>query len=143
MSLKGFRVINTGIRDGRSNVALDQALIDARKANLIPDTIRFLRFYPSVLIGRHQCLSREVDTACCEAESIGIGRRVTGGGAIYLDTDQLGWELIFDKKSLGLASLSEITKEICDAAAAGLRRIGIAAVETKDVVVARLRVDLP
>lgn len=125
MSPQAFRVINTGVRDGRSNVAIDQAIIDARKADLIPNTIRFLRFHPSVLIGRHQCLSQEVDTAFCEEEGIEIGRRVTGGGAIYLDEDQLGWELIFDKKSLGLASLSDITKEICEAAAAGLRRLGI------------------
>ena len=127
MSRKSFRVIDTGIRAGRFNVALDQALIEARKAERIPDTIRFLRFQPSVLIGRHQVLSSEVDEAYCEARGIGIGRRVTGGGAIYLDAAQLGWELIFDKATLGLKSLADLTREICEAAATGLRRLGVAA----------------
>ena len=127
MSPKFFRVIDTGIRAGRFNVALDQALIEARKADRIPDTIRFLRFQPSVLIGRHQVLSSEVDEAYCAARGIELGRRVTGGGAIYLDAAQLGWELIFDKATLGLKSLADLTREICEAAATGLRELGVAA----------------
>lgn len=127
MSVKSFRFIDTGIHAGRFNVALDQALIEARKADRIPDTIRFLQFQPSVLIGRHQVLSSEVDETYCAERGIEIGRRVTGGGAIYLDASQLGWELIFDKKTLGLSSLEELTREICVAAATGLRQLGIAA----------------
>ena len=50
------RVIDTGIRTGRENVAFDQALIEARNAGRIPDTIRFLRFRPSALVGLHQIL---------------------------------------------------------------------------------------
>ena len=45
-----FRVIDTGIRDGRSNIAFDRALIEARKEEKIPDTIRFLRFRPAALV---------------------------------------------------------------------------------------------
>ncbi len=127
MPSKPFRVIDTGIRDGRFNIALDQALIDARKEDRIPDTVRFLRFRPSALIGRHQALSSEVDVDYCKARGIQIGRRVTGGGAIYLDAEQLGWELIFDKATLGLGSLVDLTREICTAAAAGLNQLGVAA----------------
>ena len=55
-----FRVIDTGTRDGRRQIAFDQALIDAHKAGSISDTIRFLRFPPTALIGRHQALSSEI-----------------------------------------------------------------------------------
>ena len=48
-------------------------------------------FTPSVLVGRHQVLSREVDLDYCRTHRIDVGRRVTGGGAIYLDAGQLGW----------------------------------------------------
>ncbi len=55
-----FRVIDTGLRDGRMNIAFDQAMIEAHKEGDIPDTIRFLRFPPTALLGRHQALGREI-----------------------------------------------------------------------------------
>ncbi len=122
---KHFRVIDTGLRDARRNIAFDQALIDAHRAGQIPDTIRFLRFKPSALLGRHQALSREIKLEHCRARGIGIARRITGGGAIYFDEGQLGWELIFHRATLGINSLAELTREICEAAAAGLSRLGV------------------
>ncbi|HET9469723.1 MAG TPA: lipoate--protein ligase family protein, partial [Usitatibacter sp.] len=123
--MREFRVIDTGIRDGRRHIAFDQALLDARAAGEIPDTIRFLRFPPTALVGRHQALSREVRVAHCEANGIRLVRRITGGGAIYLDEGQLGWSLVFGRSTLGIASLSDLAREICEAAAAGLSRLGV------------------
>jgi lipoate-protein ligase A len=122
-----FRVIDTGIRDGRRHIAFDQALIDARKAGAIPDTIRFLRFPPTALIGRHQSLSREIRVDYCRANGIGIVRRITGGGAIYLDEGQLGWSLVFHRSTLGLGSLADLARAICEAVAEGLSTFGIEA----------------
>jgi len=122
---KVFRVIDTGIREGRRQIAFDQAMIDARKVGTIPDSIRFLRFPPTVLIGRHQALSQEVKLDYCRSRSIGVARRITGGGTIYFDEGQLGWELVFNRASLGIASLADLAREICEAAAAGLSRLGV------------------
>lgn len=122
---KPFRVIDTGIRDARRQIAFDQALIDAHQARQIPDTIRFLRFPPSALVGRHQALSREIKREHCRARGIGIARRITGGGAIYFDEGQLGWELIFHRATLGIGSLADLARDICEAAAAGLSKLGI------------------
>jgi lipoate-protein ligase A len=120
-----FRVIDTGIREGRRQIAFDQALIEARQAGAIPDTIRFLRFPPTVLVGRHQALAREVRVDYCRAHGIGLARRITGGGAIYFDEGQLGWSLVFDRATLGIATLGELARRICEAAAAGLSTLGI------------------
>ena len=114
-----FRVIDTGIRDGRRQIAFDQALIDAHASGQIPDTIRFLQFPPSALVGRHQALSREVKLDYCRAHGIRTVRRITGGGAIYFDEGQFGWELVFHRATLGIASLAELRASICEAAAAG------------------------
>lgn len=122
-----FRVIDTGIRDGRRQIAFDQALVEARQAGAIPDTIRFLRFPPTALIGRHQALSGEVRVDYCRAHGIRLVRRLTGGGAIYFDEGQLGWSLVFDRATLGVASLAELARAICEAAAAGLSTLGIEA----------------
>jgi lipoate-protein ligase A len=120
-----FRIIDTGVREGRANIAFDAALIDARQQGLVADTIRFLRFPPTALIGRHQDLSREVDLDYCSANDIGLVRRITGGGAIYLDESQIGWELVFERSALGVATLPEVTEKICNAVAAGLSSLGI------------------
>jgi len=122
---RAFRVIDTGLREGRANIAFDQAMIDAHQKNTIPDTVRFLQFPPTALIGRHQDLSRELNLDHCRKKGIGIVRRITGGGAIYLDEGQLGWVLVFHRSTLGIASLLELSREICEAAAAGLSRLGI------------------
>lgn len=113
------------MREGRSNIAFDAALIELRQQDKVPDTIRFLRFPPTALIGRHQDLSREINLAYCAADGVGTVRRITGGGAIYLDEGQLGWELVFHRASLGIAALPDIAREICNAAAAGLAELGI------------------
>lgn len=122
-----FRVLDTGVQEGRFNIALDQAMIEARQSGLIPDTFRFIRFPPTALIGRHQALSQEIDLDYCRAQGVGIVRRITGGGAIYLDEGQLGWGLVFDRSTLGLASLADVASEICEAVAAGLGQLGVEA----------------
>jgi len=109
----------------RANIAFDQAMIDAHQQQAITDTIRFLQFPPTALIGRHQVLSHELNLAHCRQHGIGVVRRITGGGAIYLDEGQLGWVLVFDRSTLGIASLAELSSEICAAAANGLSRLGI------------------
>ena len=127
MSVKPFRVIDTGLRNGRENIAIDQALIEARLDNKIPDTIRFIRFRPSALVGVHQFLRQEIKTDYCRANGIELGRRITGGGSLYLDEGQIGWELLFDRATLGVRDLADVTKRICEAFALGLNKLGVPA----------------
>jgi len=120
-----FRIIDTGVREGPANIAFDPALIELRQQEKVPDTIRFMRFPPTALIGRHQDLSREINLEYCAADGVGTVRRVTGGGAIYLDEGQLGWEIVFHRASLGIANLPDLAAAICNAAAMGLRELGV------------------
>lgn len=123
---RSVRVIDTGIRTGRENVAFDQALIEARNAGKCPETIRFLRFRPCALVGLHQILAHEVRLDFCARQGIEVGRRITGGGGLYLDEGQIGWELVLERRRLG-ADLAAAAARICTAAAAGLQRLGVPA----------------
>jgi lipoate-protein ligase A len=123
---RAVRVIDTGIRTGRENVAFDQALIEAHNAGRVPETVRFLRFRPCALVGLHQILSHEVRLEYCARQGIQVGRRITGGGGLYLDEGQLGWELALERRGLG-GDLAAIAARLCGAAAAGLRRLGVPA----------------
>ncbi|MDE3177012.1 MAG: lipoate--protein ligase family protein [Pseudomonadota bacterium] len=122
-----FRVIDTGVREGRANIAFDAALIEAHKAGAVPDTIRFLQFRPTALVGRHQALAQEIHLDWCAANGVGLARRVTGGGALYMDEGQFGFELAFHRKTLGISALGDLARAICEAAAAGLQSLGVAA----------------
>ena len=122
---RAFRVVDAGLREGRHNIALDQAMLERHQAGEIPDSIRFIHFLPTALVGRHQELRTEIDLDYCRSHGVGVGRRITGGGAIYLDQGQLGWALVFGRGALGGASLGDVARAICEAAATGLRRLGI------------------
>jgi lipoate-protein ligase A len=122
---KTLRVIDTGVLEGRLNIAIGQAIIEARQAGAVPDTLRFLRFPPTALVGRHQALGQEIDLAWCGEHGIGVARRITGGGAIFMEPGLLGWELAFDRGTLGVSSLADLTRAICEAAAQGIGSLGV------------------
>jgi lipoate-protein ligase A len=120
-----FRVVDTGVLEGRLNIAIGQAIVEAHHAAEAPDTLRFLRFPPTALVGRHQALGQEINLPYCREHGIGVARRITGGGAIFMEPGLLGWELAFDRKTLGIKSLPELTREICEAAADGISSLGV------------------
>jgi len=123
-----WRVLYTGQRPQHENIALDQIMLELRSEGKIPNTIRFLQFKPEcVLIGYHQSVEQEVRLEYTQREGIEVGRRITGGGAIYFDETQIGWEVIADRRDFGNLSFEEITAKICTAVAKGLQKLGIPA----------------
>lgn len=66
-----------------------------------PDTIVLVSSdSPYVSIGRHQDLDREVDLGYCREHGLPVIRREVGGGAVYLDSDQLFTQWIFQAEHL-------------------------------------------
>lgn len=117
-----FRLIDSAVQDGRRQIAYDAALTALHTAGRVPDTVRFLRFPPTVLVGRHQILTREVAVERCRTDGVGLVRRLSGGGAIYLDEGQVGWELVFDRATWPGLTLAEHGARICAAVALGLSK---------------------
>ncbi len=121
-----WRIVYTGQRPHYENIALDEVLLRLRSEDRIPSTVRFLQFKPEcVLIGYHQAVEQEVREEFTSREGIEVGRRITGGGAIYFDETQIGWEIIATREEFGNASYEEITQAICKAAAKGLQKLGV------------------
>jgi len=122
---KTLRVIDTGLRRAAENLALNRALLESHQEGASPHTLRFLRFHPSALVGFHQSVGQELRTDYCAEQGIDIQRRITGGGAIYFDETQIGWELYLDKRFLGTAEMPVIAQRICEAAARGISALGV------------------
>ncbi|HEV8518734.1 MAG TPA: biotin/lipoate A/B protein ligase family protein [Burkholderiales bacterium] len=120
-----WRVIDTGLRPAAQNIALNRALLEARQANEIPSTLRFLRFVPSALLGYHQSAEQELNLDYCKAHNIAIQRRITGGIAMYTDDTQLDWELYLHQRDVGTWDMQAIAKRICHAAASAISALGV------------------
>ena len=118
-------MVDTGLRPPAQNIALNRALLEARAAEEIPSTLRFLRFTPSALLGYHQSAEQELNLDYCRAHGVSIQRRITGGGAIYFDETQIGWELYLHQRELGTRDMQAIAKRICHAAATAISALGV------------------
>jgi lipoate---protein ligase len=121
-----LRVIDTGLRPPRWNIAMTAALAELHNAGEISDTLRFQRFQPCVLIGRNQDIRREVRLDRCRQKGIALARRLTGGGAVYMDAGILSWEIVAGRRRFG-SDLAEVAEKICTAVASGLARLGVPA----------------
>ncbi len=96
--MQRWRLLDTPPMTAAENMALDDALLELRGQGRTPNTLRFLQFKPRcVLVGFHQCVQEEVRVDYCRTHGIEINRRNTGGGAIFFDENQLGWEVLCDK----------------------------------------------
>ncbi|NHI91391.1 MAG: lipoate--protein ligase family protein [Candidatus Lokiarchaeota archaeon] len=81
-----WRLINLETHNGFSNMAIDEAILNARIRNEVPNTVRFYRWNPStVSIGKNQSISAEANIEMCKNHGVDIVRRITGGGAVYHD----------------------------------------------------------
>ena len=123
--LPTWRLLDTGLRGAAENMALDQVLLESHQEGHSPNTLRFLRFEPCVLVGYHQKVAHEVWEDFCAAHGIEVNRRITGGGTIYFDPLHLGWELYFDRSFFGTGDMAALSERICRAAASGLQRLGV------------------
>lgn len=97
-----WRLLKLETHNAYMNMAIDEAILNARIQNLVPNTLRLYRWKPSaVSIGRFQDVGKEVQIDnCCRLE-VDIIRRMTGGGTVYHDTeDEITYSIIASKQDL-------------------------------------------
>ena len=68
------------------NLALDEVLTRRVGAGARPPTLRFWAWAaPAVIIGRFQSVRNEVDEAAARELGVGVVRRISGGGAMFVE----------------------------------------------------------
>ena len=122
-----LRVIDTGERPARYQIAFGQALIDRHRSGVGSDTLRFLSYPPSALVARDQPLYAEVAVDWCRGHGVAVARRLGGGATLYVGPGQLGWDLVVARHRLGARTLAANLAEVGGAIAAGLARLGVPA----------------
>jgi len=81
-----WQVILPSVLPTRVNVALDEVLTEEVGAGRRHPTLRFWDWQePSVVIGSFQSLRNEIDPAGAERHGITVARRISGGGAMFME----------------------------------------------------------
>lgn len=81
-----WQLIHDGPQSPALHMALDQVLTDEVSAGRRKPTLRVWEWAaPAVVIGRFQSLRNEVDSQAAARHGIGIVRRISGGGAMFIE----------------------------------------------------------
>ncbi|EEW23832.1 lipoyl protein ligase domain-containing protein [Rhodobacter ferrooxidans] len=112
------------VRTARDVVAFEAALLADHAAGRVADSLCFHRVAPAVSLGRHQRLAQEVRRDWCDAAGVAVVRRISGGGALYLDPGQLGLSLVVPGAALG-ASLAAQLRTGAEIVAQALDDLGV------------------
>jgi lipoate-protein ligase A len=92
-TLMTWRLLRSAPADGATNMAVDEAILRAVAAGLVPPTLRFYSWEPACLsLGRAQPVA-DVDLDPLRAAGFGLVRRPTGGRAI-LHVDELTYSVV-------------------------------------------------
>jgi lipoate-protein ligase A len=122
---ENWRIVDTGLRPAAQNVALDRALLEARRAEEIPSTLRFHRFTSCALIGCGRSPGQELHLEACQKEGVEVQRRLTGGDVMVLDPGQLAWALYLHRRDIGSTEPRAIARRLCHAAATAVSTLGV------------------
>ena len=125
-----WRLIVDGEADGATNMAADQAILDAVVEGASPPTLRFYAWSPPCLsLGRGQPLA-DADQEACRAAGVDIVRRPTGGRSI-LHTDELTYSIALLQSDLRAeGGVVESYRRLSEGLVAGLRRLEVQAIQT-------------
>lgn len=113
--------------DAAKNLAIDEAILQARIKRAVPPTLRFWRNNRSVIVGHSQRICAEVNLEICMRERIQVIKRFSGGGTVYHDLGNLNYTIVldFDDPVIKGLDVEESYKVLCSGLIKGLEYLGL------------------
>lgn len=109
-----WRLIRAKAYDAYMNMALEEAIMESIASKDSPPTIRLFMWTPSaVSIGYFQGLKNEVNENLCKEKGCDVVRRITGGGAVFHDTNGEVTYSIIAPEELFPKDVTKSYEEIC------------------------------
>ncbi|GIO21649.1 lipoate--protein ligase [Oceanobacillus sp. J11TS1] len=112
---------NKGITDPQINLAIEEYILEN-----FGEKDTYLLFYvngPSIIIGRNQNTIEEINTDYVDEKGIKVVRRLSGGGAVYHDEQNLNFSFITKDDGNSFQNFAKFTQPVVDA----LNNIGVPA----------------
>ncbi|MGB9660843.1 MAG: lipoate--protein ligase family protein [Moorellaceae bacterium] len=83
-----WRLVDTGVADGATNMAIDEAILHQHRTGRVPPTLRFYCWKPpTISLGYAQSVEKEIDLSTLRERGLGLVRRLTGGRAVLHDRE--------------------------------------------------------
>lgn len=117
-----YFIDNKGITDPRINLAIEEYVLK----NMDIEKDDFLLFYinqPSIIIGKNQNTIEEINTDYVDENGILVVRRLSGGGAVYHDLNNLNFSFLTKDDGDSFMNYKKFTQPVVDA----LGNMGISA----------------
>jgi lipoate-protein ligase A len=124
-----IRFVDLGETEGIATQAVYEAVAIARSRGIVPDTLIICwPRSPLVCVGYFQEVEKEVDIDYCRSKKIPIVRRILGGGAVYLDSNQVFYQIIGQRGGKVVpVDIEAIFRKILDAPTKTLTEMGVPA----------------
>ncbi len=98
--MEEWRLIDLGLAEPYMAQTFYEAVAEGINRGLSPNTLILVQpSSPYVCIGYHQVLEKEIDLEYCRKNNLPVIRRGQGGGAVYLNSNQLFYQVIASEKS--------------------------------------------
>jgi len=124
-----WRLLPIQTNNAAMNMAIDEAILTARIAGQVLNTLRFYRWQPSaVSIGKNQNPETEIYLDACRQLGVDVVRRISGGGTVYHDFEgEVTYSVVAKAADLGTADITVVYMKIYEAITDALRLLGVPA----------------
>ncbi len=127
--METWRLLPLETNNAFMNMSIDEAILNARIACQVPNTLRFYCWQPSaVSIGKNQNPESEVYLDVCKQLGVDVVRRISGGGTVYHDYEgEVTYSIAAKTETLGNPDIIVVYAKIYEAIKDALRLLGITA----------------
>ncbi|HEX9914346.1 MAG TPA: biotin/lipoate A/B protein ligase family protein [Candidatus Bathyarchaeia archaeon] len=123
-----WRLIDLGKAEPYTAQAFYEAVAEAVHRGVSPNTLLLVQpAAPYACIGYHQDMEKEIDQEYVEKAGLPVIRRSQGGGATYLDGDQVFYQIVFRDSMALPRKVDTLFERLLAVTVAVYRRLGVPA----------------
>ena len=123
-----WRYIDLGRAEPLVAQAFYEAVAEAVYRGVSPNTLLMVQpDAPYACIGYHQSLEKEIDLDYLEESGLPVIRRSQGGGATYLDSGQVFYQMVAKESQALPRNVDKLFEKLLAVTVEGYRRLGVAA----------------
>ena len=109
------------------NLEMDERMLYLVGQGTIEEAVRFYKNSDSVILGKYQCEKLEVNKHYCEMNNIPVLRRISGGGTVFHDVNNLNVAIYIREQNMPSRYIVESMKMFSSAIADALVGLGMPA----------------
>jgi len=123
-----WRLLDLGQAEPYTAQAFYEAVAEAVHRGTSPNTLLLVQpASPYACIGYHQDLEKEIDQEYVKKAGLPVIRRSQGGGATYLDNNQVFYQIVFRDSGALPRKVDTLFERLLAVTVAGYRRLGVPA----------------